>query len=109
MPVIAAEQLDALYRRVAARHGADADEAATLAGALLRADLRGHTTQGIALLPYVDELLAAGEMAFGRPLEAVRETAATALLDGHRGVGHVIGSRAMALAIEKARAVGIGF
>jgi L-2-hydroxycarboxylate dehydrogenase (NAD+) len=57
----------------------------------------------------VDELLAEGEMVFGRPLETVRESAATALLDGHRGVGHVIGSRAMALAMEKARAVGIGF
>lgn len=109
MTTISAEQLDSLYRRVAAHHGADDDEAATFAGALLRADLRGHTTQGIALLPYVDELLREGEMAFGRPLETVRETAATAVLEGHRGVGHVIGTRAMALAMDKARAVGVGF
>ena len=106
---VSAAQLESLYRRVAAYHGADDEEAATLAAALLRADLRGHTTQGIALLPYVDELLTSGAMAFGRPLEIVRETAATALLDGHRGVGHVIGTRAMEIAMEKARAAGIGF
>jgi L-2-hydroxycarboxylate dehydrogenase (NAD+) len=109
MTVIPADQLKSLYRRFAGHHGADDDEASTFATALVRADLRGHTTQGIGLLPYVDELLRDGEMAFGRPLETVRETAATALLDGHRGVGQVVGSRAMALAIDKARSVGIGF
>ncbi len=109
MTFVSADKLDSLYRRFAAHHGADDEEAATFAAALLRADLRGHTTQGIGLLPYVDELLRDGEMSFGRPLETVRETAATALLDGNRGVGQVIGMRAMALAIEKARAAGIGY
>ena len=109
MTVVPAEQLEALYRRFAGHHASGDDEAATFAAGLLRADLRGHTTQGIGLLPYIDELLRDGEMAFGRPLETVRESAATALLDGHRGVGQVIGTRAMALAIEKARHAGIGF
>jgi L-2-hydroxycarboxylate dehydrogenase (NAD+) len=109
MTLIPAGRLDALYRRFASHHGADDDEASTFAAALLRADLRGHSTQGIGLLPYLDELLGDGEMAFGRPLEVVRESVATALLDGHRGVGHVIGSRAMALAVRKARDAGVGF
>lgn len=109
MPLIPSEQLKSLYQRFAGHHGAGEDEASTFAAALLRADMRGHTTQGIALLPYVDELLREGEMAFGRPVETVRETAATALLDGNRGVGQVVGVRAMALAIDKARAVGIGY
>lgn len=107
--VIAAEELRGVYERFAHHHGADDDEAATFARSLLRADLRGHTTQGVGLLPYVDELIGAGEMGFGRPFEVVRETAATAVVDGHHGVGQVVGTRAMALAIEKAREVGIGF
>ena len=47
MTLISAERLDSLYRRFAGRHGADDEEASMLAAALLRADLRGHTTQGI--------------------------------------------------------------
>lgn len=109
MTLVPAAQLKTLYHRFAGHHGAGDEEASTFATAMLRADLRGHTTQGIGLLPYVDELLRDGEMAFGRPLETVRETAATALLDGNRGVGQVIGSRAMAVAIDKARAAGIGY
>jgi LDH2 family malate/lactate/ureidoglycolate dehydrogenase len=106
--IIPAEELRSIYERFARHHGADDDEAGIFARSLLRADLRGHTTQGVALLPYIDELIANGEMAFGRPFEHVRETAATAVVDGHRGVGQVVGTRAMALAIEKARAVGAG-
>jgi LDH2 family malate/lactate/ureidoglycolate dehydrogenase len=107
--LIPAGRLRELYLAFARRHGADEDEAAILASVLLRADLRGHTSQGVALLPYLDELFEAGEMAFGRPFEVVRETAATAVVDGHRGVGQVIGTRAMALAIAKARTAGVGF
>ena len=107
--LVPAEELRSIYERFARHHGADGDEAALFAGGLLRADLRGHTTQGVALLPYIDELITDGEMAFGRPFEVVHETAATAVVDGHRGVGQVVGTRAMALAIEKARAAGIGF
>lgn len=109
MTLIRVETLEALYRRFAGHHGAADEEASTFAAVLLRADLRGHTTQGAGLLPYLDELLDDGEMAFGRPLEMLRESAATAVLDGHRGVGQVVGARAMALAVEKARSAGIGF
>jgi L-2-hydroxycarboxylate dehydrogenase (NAD+) len=107
--VIPADRLHGLYVRFARRHGADEAEAGTFAAGLLRADLRGHTTQGVALLPYIDELISGGVMAFGRPFDVVRETAGTALVDGHRGIGQVIGTRAMELAIGKAGDAGIGF
>ena len=104
---IGIDRLQALYRAFARHHGADEDEAATFAAGLLRADLRGHSTQGIGLLPFIDELLTDGAMAFGRPFEILRESEATALVDGHQGVGQVVGTRAMAMAIDKARAVGV--
>jgi L-2-hydroxycarboxylate dehydrogenase (NAD+) len=107
--LVPAATLEALYVRFARHHGADDEEAAIFAAGLLRADLRGHTTQGVALLAYIDELIGAGEMAFGRPPVVVRETAATALVDGRRGVGQIVGTRAMAMAIAKARDAGIGF
>ena len=105
---IGIDRLRGLYRAFARHHGADEDEAATFAAGLLRADLRGHSTQGIGLLPFIDELLTDGAMGFGRPFEILRESEATALVDGHQGVGQVVGTRAMAMAIDKAHEVGVG-
>jgi LDH2 family malate/lactate/ureidoglycolate dehydrogenase len=106
---IASERLSKIYEDFARSYGADDEEAAIFSRCLLRADLRGHQTQGIGLLPYVSELFDAGTMHFGRPMEIVRETAATALIDGHRGVGQIVATRAMDIAIGKARDTGIGF
>jgi L-2-hydroxycarboxylate dehydrogenase (NAD+) len=39
----------------------------------------------------------------------VREHAATALIDGDNGMGHLVMSKAAELAIEKARSAGIGW
>jgi LDH2 family malate/lactate/ureidoglycolate dehydrogenase len=103
------ERLHEIYRNFAGAYEADVEEAEIFALCLLRADLRGHHTQGIGLLPYLDELFVAGVMHFGRPFEILRETPATALIDGHSGVGQVVGTRAMSLAIAKAKQIGIGF
>lgn len=105
---IPAPDLHRLYSALAEAHGADAEEARLFAESLLEADLRDHQTQGIGLVPYMDELFGAGISGFGRPFEILRETAATALVDGHGGSGHVTSARAMDLAIAKARATGIG-
>ncbi len=40
--------------------------------------------------------------------EIVRESPTTAVVDGHNGMGHVIAYRSMKLAIEKAKAYGMG-
>lgn len=106
---ITQERLSAIYHELARSYGAPEDEAAIFARCLLRADLRGHHTQGIGLVPYLAELFDAGVMHFGRPTEVIRETVASALVDGHRGVGQVVGTRAMEIAIAKARETGIGF
>ena len=103
------DRLRWLYECFAARLGASSDEAACFATCLLRADIRGHTTQGLGLLPYLVELFDNDVMAFGRKPRIVQDHPGAALLDGQRGVGQITGTFAMNLAIEKARACGIGF
>ncbi|KIC29729.1 Ldh family oxidoreductase [Leisingera sp. ANG-S5] len=102
-------KLKSLYTGFARKLGADGREAATFATCLLRADIRGHTTQGMGLLPYLVELFDAGVMAFGSAPEIIRDNPASALVDGKRGMGQISGTFAMDLAIEKARTCGIGF
>ena len=102
------EQLTSLYREFAQSHGADEEEVECFAHSMLRADLRGHNTQGLGLLPFIDELIQKQVMSFGKPFEVMQEHAATALVNGHAGVGHVVATRAMALAIQKAGTAGVG-
>ena len=106
--IVAAELLGEIYEGIARAHGADPEEAAIYRDRMLRADLRDHSTQGSALIPYHDAMLADGQMRFGAELEVVSDTPAVAVVDAHFGVGAVVGTRCMAMAIEKARATGMG-
>lgn len=106
--LVAAELLGSIYEGIAAAHGADAEEAGFFRDRLLRADLRGHSTQGSALIPYHDEMIASGQMRFGAPLEVVRDAPGVAVVDAHFGVGEVVGTRCMGIAMDKAERTGIG-
>jgi L-2-hydroxycarboxylate dehydrogenase (NAD+) len=106
--LVAAELLGSIYKGIADAHGADAEEAGFFRDRLLRADLRGHSTQGSALIPYHDEMIASGQMRFGAPLEVVRDGPGVAVVDAHFGVGEVVGTRCMGIAMDKAERTGIG-
>ncbi len=108
MPVIAHERLRRIYAAVAEAHGASPEEAGTFAACLVRADLRGYTRQGIAIIPYYHQLLRDGVVEFGRVPVVEREGPGFAVVNGHRNVGQVTGTMAMTRAIEKSRTAGIG-
>ncbi len=91
-------------------HGAAADEdAATIAGCLVSADLRGVDTHGLCRLPiYLDRVRARPDQSAARRWRRERVTPVAASLDGQNGFGFVIGMRAMREAIAMAREFGIG-
>ena len=76
---------------------------------MVEADLLGYDTHGVfRLRQYVNRLRDGGCNPAPR-VRVVRETAATALVDGDNGLGHLAMTRARDLAMEKARAAGIGW
>ena len=81
------------------------------ADALVAADLRGVDTHGVIRFSpqawYV-KWLSEGSMTARPNIRIISESASTALIDGDRGMGMVIGHRAMELAIAKAKQSGIG-
>jgi len=86
------------------------EEAEIAANALVAADLRGVDTHGVIRFNpygwYVQWLRE--RLMTARPnIRVVSETASTALLDGDRGMGMVVGHRAMELAIKKAKTGGV--
>jgi len=106
--IVSAAVLGEIYEGVGLAHGADEEEAAIFRDCLLRADLRGHSTQGSALLPYHDEMLASGQMRFGVEPELVSDAPAVAVVDAGFGAGEVVATRCMEMAIEKATRTGLG-
>ena len=88
--------------------GVPRENAEIVARSLLAANLRGVDTHGITRLPIYVERLRAG-LTKGRAQGAViAETASTAVYDGQDGLGQVVGTKAMQLAIAKAHAAGVG-
>ena len=107
-PVAAAALADFVARAFVAL-GVPEAEAAQVAGLMVEADLLGYDTHGVfRLRQYVNRLRDGGCNPAPR-VRVVRETAATALVDGDNGLGHLAMTRARDLAMEKARAAGIGW
>ena len=106
---VSADELLARTARLLRAAGVPAEDAALAADGLVSADLRGVDTHGVSnmlrwyLYMYREKLM--------NPTPAwrvTRETPATANIDSDGGLGLVVTPKAMALAIEKARAVGMG-
>mgnify|MGYP005841860613 CR=1 FL=1 len=88
------------------------EDATVAAEALVHADLLGIDSHGVARLathPGYVRGLRRGLVAPRAQLRVEHETAATARLDGGSGLGAVVATRAMELAIAKAQAAGAGF
>ena len=89
--------------------GIPAADALTIATLMAQADLQGSDGHGmIRLAPYLKRIRA-GAVNLTPTIRVVQERAATALLDGDNGMGHLVMKRAAELAIEKARVAGIGW
>ncbi len=102
------EELRALAAAALRRAGVPEEGAAIVAGALVEAEARGIESHGLRLLPsYVARIKAGGVNAAAEP-RVVREGPAVALMDGQNGLGPLVATRAMEVAIAKARTAGIG-
>lgn len=89
--------------------GVPAAEAAVCAEVLITADKLGFDSHGVSRLkPIYYDRIKQGIQNPKTRFEIVRETPTTAVIDGHNGMGHVIGKRAMELAIKKAKKYGLG-
>jgi LDH2 family malate/lactate/ureidoglycolate dehydrogenase len=88
--------------------GVPEGDAAICTDVLIAADLRGIDSHGVGRLKmYYDRMKAGIQFPVTR-LEVLKETATTATLDGGHGMGHVIGYRAMEMAMKKAKEYGLG-
>jgi uncharacterized oxidoreductase len=103
---LAPDALSRAMRTLVRGFGSSEAEVDAVAGNLIEANLTGHDSHGIGMLPrYVDAYLQGGLKANAH-VRTVLDTASMLRLDGDAGFGQVIGREAMALGIERARASG---
>ena len=104
------DRLEAFMTDVFQAVGVPADDARICADVLITSDKRGIDSHGVGRLKpiYYDRIVKQKIQQPVTQFEIVRDLAATAVVDGHHGMGMVIGKRCMEMAIEKARTYGLG-
>ena len=84
-------------------------DASVCASHIVDADRRGISSHGVnRMRPFYYERLKKGLQRPVTEMEVVRESPATAVVDGNFGMGHVIAKRSMGMAIDKAQEFGMG-
>ena len=108
-PYVSWELMGDFMTAVFVKLGVPKEDAAVCADVLMESDRRGIESHGCNRFKpiYVDRIQQ-GILNPVTEFEVVRETPTTAVVDGHNGMGMVIGTRSMQMAIDKAKKFGMG-
>ena len=101
--VIPLPALQAAVRRVVAGFGSSEDEINAVSDNLIEANLTGHDSHGVGMLPRYAQAYREGGLAPNAALRVVHDGGALLRLDGSAGFGQVMGRDAMALGITRAQ------
>ena len=100
---IAAQELREKVTRILEKAGSQRDEAVQVANNLVMANLSGHDSHGVGMVPrYVDAVLEGG-LAPNTGVKVLLDTGMLLGLDGQQGYGQITGVQAMTLGLERAR------
>ncbi len=103
MHTIALDRLNDAVRRVVRGFGSSEAEVEAVAANLIEANLTGHDSHGIGMLPRYAEAYLQGGLKPNTHISILLDGGALLRLDGGAGFGQVVGHEAMALGIERAR------
>ncbi len=109
MPNISYQDLFDFTNAVFRAMGCSEKDAMTATNSLIRADLRGVDSHGVARLSGYVRLWEAKRANATPDVRVVHETPSTAVVDGDSGLGLVVAPFAMQVAIDKAKNVGTGW
>ena len=104
---IAVDRITALATAIVRKSGADEERAGIVASNLVGANLAGHDSHGVGMLPAYMKGIKAGQLDPLAGLTVEQDRGPFLLIDGNSGYGQVIGREAMQLGIAKAREQGV--
>ena len=105
--LIGSDHLHAFVRSLWEHAGSSQREAQLVADHLVLANLSGHDSHGVGMIPRYIRSLKEGELQLNRHAEIVRDAGAVLTIDGGRGFGQVVAQEAMAHGIARAKGLGI--
>ena len=107
MMLIDHAELRGIALRVFEAAGSDHAEAQIIADHLIEANLRGHDSHGVGLIPNYLQHLAGGTVVPNRKGRVVSEDGSLIVYDGERAWGQIAAREAVMLGIAKARETGV--
>ncbi|MCZ6645174.1 MAG: Ldh family oxidoreductase [SAR324 cluster bacterium] len=105
MPRFSAQSLRDVAQGIFQAKGFAEADAGTIAKLLVSSNLRGHDSHGFRVIPAYLKRIDEGAIVPSGQVSIEYETPTTAILSGHRTLGHVAASRAVEVVLEKARAM----
>src|SRR5882757_9604183 len=106
MPTFPAHALNAVAHLISRRMGSEDAEATEVADHLIRANLAGHDSHGVGMLPTYVRLLDDGLLVPNQTPETVLDAGALLVIDARRGYGQRMTADAVRRAIGRARDLG---
>ena len=106
MPTVSSHALKAVSHLIARRMGSEDGEAVQVADHLVRANLAGHDSHGVGMLPTYVRLLHEGLLVPNQTAETVLDAGALLVIDARRGYGQRMAADAVRRAIARAKETG---
>jgi hydroxycarboxylate dehydrogenase B len=106
MPTLSPHALKAVAHLIARRMGSQEDEAVQVADHLVRANLSGHDSHGVGMLPTYVRLLHEGLLVVNQSAATVLDAGALLVIDARRGYGQRMAADAVRRAIIRAKELG---
>jgi hydroxycarboxylate dehydrogenase B len=104
---VSADQLRRLGRAILTSGGSAPAEAELVADHLVQANLAGHDSHGVGMLPAYVRHLQAGLVVPNTRAKLVKDDGAILMFDGARGYGRPVAGEAMAAGIARCRQTGV--
>ena len=105
--LIAHDKLQRIVQSIVEGTGSKAEEAQIVASHLVRANLTGHDSHGVGMIPMYVLIHMMGNLKPNTPARLVSDEGSILRFDGDRGYGQRVAREAMAKGIERAKETGL--
>ncbi len=107
MKIVDAVELTGIARRVFVAAGSDEEEAVIVATDLVEANLKGHDSHGVGMIPSYLRNRDSGTVKPNEPGKVASDNGSIIVYDGERGYGQIVARNATLLGIERAKRDGV--
>lgn len=102
MPILAHDLLEKQIANIVQAMGSSATEAKTVAHNLVLANLKGHDSHGVGMIPRYVEAFVEGSLKLNQSVKVNSDLGSLLVLDAQHGYGQVTGEEAIRMGIERA-------